>query len=103
MTDKRDGWAGKMRRMVFDVVQTIEVVIDESKMGAEFWDDFNKSITDRGGPDPDYICEHIAWNYAMGAERFVEGVGDLKEMNVRVREIESFIETADALSAREAG
>lgn len=74
------------------VTKIIEVTLDTDKLDAEFWDEFNSSITDRGGPDNDYIAEHIAWNYVQGAEDFVEGVGPLKEMNITVREVDSDVE-----------
>lgn len=86
-----------IRRMRFEVVKLIEVTIDEGKLDAEFWEDFNNSITDRGGPDPDYIGEHVAWNYVQGAYYFVEGVGNLAEMNIQVREVDGWVDQAEAL------
>ncbi|MFC3206824.1 hypothetical protein [Aquamicrobium soli] len=80
------------------VTKIIEVTLDLAKLDAEFWDEFNSSITDRGGPDLDYIAEHIAWNYAQGAEDFVEGVGPLKEMNITVHEVDGDVEIEDSRS-----
>ena len=60
--------------------------LDTDKLDADFWEEFNSMITDRGGPDNEYLAEHIAWNFVQGDDEFVEGVGDLKEMNISVAE-----------------
>ncbi len=64
------------------VTKYIDVVLDPEKLDAEFWEEFNSTITDRGGPDNKYLAKHIAWNIVQGEDVFVEGVGDLKEMNI---------------------
>jgi hypothetical protein len=70
------------RKYSVDVVTTYRVEIDDEKIDADFWREFSETITDTGGPDLDYLVEHIAWNVSRGEWRFVEGVGDLKEMNI---------------------
>ena len=74
------------------VTKTIEVSFDMDKLDDEFWSDFNSSIDDRGGPDPEYLAEHAAWNYAQGDHDFIEGIGDLTEMGVRITETDSDVE-----------
>lgn len=71
------------------VTKVIAVELDPEKLDAEFWDEFNETITDRGGPDDAYLAKHIAWNFVQGGTDFVEGVGPLSEMNVTAREIDS--------------
>lgn len=80
-----------MSKQCFDVAvtKTIRVELDTAKLDAEFWNEFNTIITDRGGPDNEYLAEHIGWNFVQGDEKFVEGVGLLSEMNITAREIES--------------
>ena len=68
------------------VTKYIDVTLDTDKLDADFWEEFNSMITDRGGPDNEYLAEHIAWNFVQGDYEFVEGVGDLKEMNISVAE-----------------
>jgi len=68
------------------VTKYIDVTLDTDKLDADFWEEFNSMITDRGGPDNEYLAEHIAWNFVQGDDEFVEGVGDLKEMNISVAE-----------------
>lgn len=67
-----------------EVTRTIEVSMDRSKFDDDFWREFNESMVDRGGPDFEYLAQHIAWNVAQGSGSFVEGVGDLREMGVTV-------------------
>lgn len=68
------------------VTKTLRIEFDLAKLDDQFWNEFNSSIDDRGGPDVDYLAEHVAWNYVQGDTLFVEGIGDLKEMGVRVIE-----------------
>ncbi|WP_176056644.1 hypothetical protein [Brucella intermedia] len=68
------------------VTKYIDVTLDTDKLDADFWEEFNSMITDRGGPDNEYLAEHIAWNFVQGDDEFVEGVGYLKEMNISVAE-----------------
>lgn len=77
------------------VTKIIVVDLDTDKLDTEFWREFNETITDRGGPDNEYLAEHIAWNYVQGSDDFVEGVGPLKEMNIAVREVDSDVEVED--------
>lgn len=77
------------------VTKIIEVRLDRGKFGDEFWEEFNETIDDIGGQDFDYLAEHIAWNYVQGDDDFVEGVGPLKEMDVKVSEIGSNVEIED--------
>ena len=79
------------------VTKYIEVRLDPSKLDAEFWDDFNSTITDRGGPDEEYLAEHIAWNFVQGDQYFIEGVGDLNEMNITVIEEDSDVQSEERL------
>jgi len=72
-----------------NVTKTIEVEFDLAKLDDEFWNDFNTSIYDRGGPDIDYLAEHAAWNYVQGDTDFIEGIGPLKEMNITIAEVDS--------------
>ena len=68
------------------VTKYIDVTLDTDKLDADFWKEFNSLITDRGGPDNEYLAEHVAWNVVQGYDDFVEGVGDLKEMNITTSE-----------------
>ncbi len=68
------------------VTKYIDVTLDTDKLDADFWNEFNSLITDRGGPDNEYLAEHVAWNVVQGYDDFVEGVGDLKEMNITASE-----------------
>ncbi|MEN5297508.1 hypothetical protein ABE530_04025 [Brucella sp. TWI559] len=68
------------------VTKYIDVTLDTDKLDADFWNEFNSLITDRGGPDNEYLAEHVAWNVVQGYDDFVEGVGDLKEMNITTSE-----------------
>lgn len=74
------------------VTKTIEVSFDMDKLDDEFWSDFNSSINDRGGADPEYLAEHAAWNYSQGDHDFIEGIGDLTEMGIRIAETDSDVE-----------
>lgn len=76
------------------VTKYIDVTLDTDKLDADFWEEFNSMITDRGGPDNEYLAEHIAWNFVQGDDEFVEGVGDLKEMNISVAEAGSDVSSA---------
>jgi hypothetical protein len=58
--------------------------MDRSKFDDTFWREFNENMVDRGGPDFEYLAQHIAWNVSQGSLSFVEGVGDLREMGVTV-------------------
>jgi hypothetical protein len=74
------------------VTKIISVTLDLDKLDAEFWRDFNTSIDDRGGADPDYLAEHAAWNFVQGDTDFIEGIGPLGEMNIKISEIDSEVE-----------
>lgn len=74
------------------VTKIISVRFDTEKLDDEFWTDFNTSITDRGGPDIEYLAEHAAWNFVQGDTRFIEGIGDLREMNIIIDEIDREVE-----------
>lgn len=77
------------------VTKFISVTLDMDKLDAEFWRDFNSSIDDRGGPDPDYLAEHAAWNFVQGDDDFIEGIGPLDEMNITIREVGNEAEILD--------
>lgn len=77
------------------VKKIIKVEFDVAKLDDEFWREFNETIDDRGGPDIDYLAEHAAWNFVQGEDRFIEGIGDLKEMGVEISEIDSDVEIVD--------
>lgn len=83
-------------RVKFEVTvsKIIEVEFDREKLTPAFWAEFNSTITDRGGPDVEYLAEHAAWNFVQGAENFVEGIGDLKEMGVKMHEVGSDIDVS---------
>lgn len=72
------------------VTKIVEVEIDTEKLDAAFYHDFHTSITD--GADEEDIVRHIAWNYVQGDDRFIEGIGDLKEMNVAITEVDSDVD-----------
>ncbi|MCZ7854997.1 hypothetical protein O9X81_00040 [Agrobacterium salinitolerans] len=78
------------------VSKSLEVEFDSSKLTPEFWEKFNSLITDRGGPDPEYLAEHAGWNFVQGDEKFIEGIGDLKEMNIKISEIDIDIDVMPA-------
>lgn len=80
------------KRFAVIVTKWLSVEFDTEKMDAEFWKDFNESISDRGGEDYEYLAEHAAWNFAQGEEMFIEGIGDLREMGVVIRENDSEVE-----------
>lgn len=80
------------RRFEVSVTKILTVEFDTVKLDDEFWEDFNGSITDRGGPDIEYLAEHAGWNFVQGAENFIEGIGSLGDMNVVIREIGSNVE-----------
>lgn len=80
------------KRFVVSVTKWLSVEFDTEKMDEEFWDDFNNSISDRGGKDYEYLAEHAAWNFAQGEEMFIEGIGNLREMGVVIRENDSEVE-----------
>lgn len=84
-----------MSKQAFQVAVTkvLSVVFDTDKLDADFWADFHASITD--GADIDDLAKHAAWNYVQGYDDFIEGIGDLKEMNVVIREIDSDVEIED--------
>lgn len=86
-----------MTKKIYDVSVTkiIRVELDEGKLDAEFWDEFNETIADRGGPDDAYLAKHIAWNFVQGDTDFVEGVGPLSEMNIKAREIDADMESEE--------
>jgi len=71
------------------VTKYLEVRLNTEKLDAEFWHDFNTSITDRGGEDFEYLAEHAAWNYVQGDTVFIEGIGPLDEMHVFIAEVDS--------------
>lgn len=77
------------------VTKVIAVTLDLDKLDAEFWHDFNTGISDRGGPDTDYLAKHAAWNFVQGDTEFIEGIGPLKEMNVKISEVDSETEIMD--------
>lgn len=81
-----------IQKFKFAVTKFVEVTIDTDNFDEEFWNDFNSSITDRGGEDFEYLAEHIAWNHVQGDTVFVEGVGNLLEMGVKSREYDSDVE-----------
>lgn len=83
-----------MAKRVFKVSVTkfVSVEFDTDKLNDEFWREFNETIYDRGGPDIEYLAEHVAWNFVQGDDRFIEGIGPLDEMNVSVREIDSEVD-----------
>lgn len=72
------------------VTKIVEVEIDTDKLDEEFYTDFHTSITD--GADEADIVRHIAWNYVQGDDRFIEGIGDLKQMNVVVTDVDSDVD-----------
>lgn len=82
------------KRFEVSVTKTLSVEFDTDKLDDEFWRDFNSSISDRGGPDLEYLAEHAAWNFVQGEERFIEGIGPLDEMGVKIREIDSDVEVS---------
>lgn len=84
--------SGERKTYRVTVTKTVEVTFDMAKLDDEFWADFNSSITDRGGPDVEYLAEHAAWNFVQGEDQFIEGIGDLKEMGVVIRDVDSDIE-----------
>lgn len=75
------------------VTKIVSVEFDTDKLDAEFWHDFHTSITE--GADIDDLAKHAAWNFVQGAYDFNEGIGDLREMNVVIREIDSEVEIED--------
>ena len=77
------------KHFTVSVTKVIAVEFDTEKLDDEFWDEFNSTIQDRGGPDIEYLAEHAAWNFVQGSEDFIEGIGPLDEMNIRLREIDS--------------
>jgi len=87
-----------MSKLTFNVrvTKVIEVTFETDYLTDEFWDDFNSSISDRGGPDPEYLAEHAAWNFVQGDERFIEGIGPLKEMEIVIRETDSEVDVEEA-------
>lgn len=83
-----------MSKKRFEVVVTkyVSVEFETDNFDEEFWNDFNTSISDRGGEDYTYLAEHAAWNFVQGEETFIEGIGDLGEMGVRMREVDSEVD-----------
>lgn len=79
------------KTFVVAVTKIVQVEFDTDKLNTEFWHDFNTSISDRGGPDLEYLAEHAAWNFVQGEERFIEGIGPLNEMNIKITETDSDI------------
>lgn len=68
------------------ITKTLRVEFDSTKLTDEFWRDFNEMISDRGGPDIEYLAEHVGWNYVQGYEKFIEGIGEIKEMGISIEE-----------------
>jgi hypothetical protein len=87
-------WESKMTKKRFEVSVTKIVLVEfeTDNFDEEFWEDFNTSISDRGGEDFTYLAEHAAWNFVQGEETFIEGIGDLKEMGVKLAEIDNEID-----------
>lgn len=68
-----------------DVIQTNVIELDEDKLTDEFWDEFTTNIARCTKGNLDYLAEHIAWNHCIRGETgFVEGVGNLDEMNIKI-------------------
>lgn len=87
-----------MTKRTFQIAVTkfLQVEVETDKLDAEFFADFQQSITHYDTVEQ--IAEHVAWGYVQGAEYFVEGVGDLKEMNIRVNEVDSYVELQSELA-----
>lgn len=79
-----------------EVTHFVKVTLDLEKLDDQFWQEFNSTIDDRGGPDPDYIAEHVAWNHVQREDDFVEGVGSLKEMNIKVHTFDTEVDVESA-------
>lgn len=84
------------QRFEVSVTKILTVEFDVSKLDDEFWEEFNGSISDRGGPDVEYLAKHAGWNFVQGDEDFIEGIGSLDDMNVVIREIDSNVEVEAA-------
>lgn len=93
-----------MSKQSFQVAVTkfVSVEFDTEKLDAEFWGEFNDTITDRGGPDIEYLAEHVAWNFVQGDAQFIEGIGPLANMNVKVSEIDSEVDVISHPTAAQA-
>jgi hypothetical protein len=84
------------RSFKVSVTKVLTVTFDEAKLDDQFWREFNESITDRGGPDIEYLAEHAGWNHVQGDTQFIEGIGPLKEMGVQISEVDSEVEVEAA-------
>ena len=78
-----------------DVIQTYEVELDEDKLTEDFWKEFAYVISAGTEGDLEYLAEHVAWNYCIGERGFVEGIGLLDEMNIKILEVSSDVEITD--------
>lgn len=87
-----------MSKFKVEVTKYITVSFDDSKLDDQFWEEFNSTISDRGGPDLYYLAEHAAWNFVQGDSEFIEGIGPLKEMNISISETGSDVD-ADCIEA----
>ena len=84
-----------VKRYIVEITRKIAVDLDTEKLTDDFWSDFNSTITDLGEPNLPYLAEHAAFNFTQGEYRFIEGIGDLKEMNINIEQIECRIEDAE--------
>lgn len=85
-----------LRKFTVEVRQTVEVTMDADAFTPEFFEEYNSSITYRGGDDGDIEwalrehAEHLAWVHATGVELldgfdspFIEGYGPASEMGIK--------------------
>lgn len=83
-----------MRKAIVDVTQRVEVTIDETKFDADFFEQFNNSIT-YYGDDLDEHFRHLAVLHVRGVaddDRFIEGYGQAAEMGIKFRLLDEFDE-----------
>lgn len=81
-----------MKKAIIEVTQRIEVTIDETKFDAEFFEQFNESITDYGDDLNEHV-RHLAVLYTRGFaddHMFIEGYGPAKEMGIKFNVIEEY-------------
>lgn len=93
----------KIRKFTVEVRQTVEVTLDADAFTPEFFEEYNTSITYRGGDDGDVEwalrshAEHLGWVHATGLEDleyvsrppFVEGYGPVDEMGIRAKTVDT--------------
>lgn len=90
-----------MKTFFVDVTQTVKVELDETKFTDEFFDEFNRYITDYG-TDLSKHAKHLAQLEARGMMDFgdslIEGYGHRSEFGITTSVVDQWEEIIEDLS-----